>query len=90
MPQRRDAREAIYEPPDRSLWPLALVRDEGGGEQPAPRDVRHLLFIKDSAQRDHAYLRLEGSIKPESPWLVPLQRRKMSGNEWKFVIHLFC
>jgi hypothetical protein len=33
MPQRRDAREAIYEPPDRSLWPLALVRDEGGGEQ---------------------------------------------------------
>jgi len=31
--QRRDAREAIYEPPDRSLWPLALVRDEGGGEQ---------------------------------------------------------
>jgi hypothetical protein len=33
VPQRRDAREAIYEPPDRSLWPLALVRDEGGGEQ---------------------------------------------------------
>src|SRR5215469_6473004 len=25
VPQRRDAREAIYEPPDRSLWPLALV-----------------------------------------------------------------
>ncbi len=24
VPQRRDAREAIYEPPDRSLWPLGL------------------------------------------------------------------
>jgi hypothetical protein len=31
VPQRRDSREATYEPPDRSLWPLALVRDEGGG-----------------------------------------------------------
>jgi hypothetical protein len=25
VPQRRDAQEANYEPPDRSLWPLALV-----------------------------------------------------------------
>jgi hypothetical protein len=33
VPQRRDAREAIYEPPDRSLWPLALVRDEGGEQR---------------------------------------------------------
>ena len=33
---------------------------------------------------------LQGSSKQESPWLVPLQGRKMPGNEWKFVIHLFC
>src|SRR5258708_6972302 len=33
---------------------------------------------------------LEGSIKPESPWLVPLQGRKMPENGWKSVIHLFC
>jgi pimeloyl-ACP methyl ester carboxylesterase len=32
VPQRRDARVAIDERPDRSLWTLALVRDEGGGE----------------------------------------------------------
>ena len=27
---------------------------------------------------------LQGSDKQESPWLVPLQRRNMPGNEWKF------
>ena len=26
----------------------------------------------------------------DPPWLVPLQGRKIAGNEWKFVIHLFC
>ena len=91
MPQRRDAREAIYEPPDRSLWPLALVRDGGGGEQPAPRDVRHLLFIKDSAQRDHAYLRLRPRVdmnecrensKCTDPLLLEFTKRSTNAHLW--------
>jgi hypothetical protein len=32
---------------------------------------------------------LQGSIKAEPLWLVPLSERDMPGNEWKFVIHLF-
>ncbi len=32
---------------------------------------------------------LQGSIKLELPWLVPLQRRKMPEREWKFVMPLF-
>jgi len=32
---------------------------------------------------------LQGSIKAEPLWLVPLSERNMPGNEWKSVWHFF-
>ncbi len=32
---------------------------------------------------------VQGSIKAEPLWLVPLSERSMPGNEWKSVWHLF-
>jgi hypothetical protein len=39
-----------------------VAHAELGPDEPAPRDVRHLLFIKDGAQRDHAHLRLRPRV----------------------------
>jgi hypothetical protein len=55
VPQRRDAREAIYEPPDRSLW-LYIWEFHGSGrfykKSLAAFAPKGVIFIKKTFQLD--------------------------------------